>query len=617
MTYEKQALVRYLLPKFLRIQKFGDFWAVRGVSFQLERGSVLGVIGPNGAGKSTLLNLCSGITAPTEGEIKVGGKVASLLTLGAGFHNDLTGEENVYLNGAILGLTIKEIRRKIDDIIRFSELGSLIEAPLQTYSAGMMMRIGFAIAIHADFDILVIDEIMAVGDGAFQRKCYAKLQEFKELGKGIILASHGLETIETFCDRVLLLEAGRQVAYGDSSSVVAVYRKRMNGNGDSLLTPAEKKRILLSLHGSGKSKSRPIPSEINWVRGAWRQRFGMGKARIEKVQLLDKDSQQITELSSGDLLKIRVEYQVEEPIYDPHFGVAIYRDDGVYCFGPNTRFDGIPIDQLSVGKGWFQITYPRVSLLTGRFSLTIAIWEKEEIQGYDYHHGMYPFKIRSNHSEYGVTSLSHQWMQGGKDLASQGNLMIGHSFFQKEMEERIGLWLKNRPIQILQNGMHLESFRITQDLDDRENPFVTGDTMVMKGSFTANKPVDQVAIWIGIFRKDGILCYGMSSLADGVLLEFQEGKNNDWGIRFPMIPLLRGQFKVVVAWMNLHQDIWGVIPEAGLFEIKETLLHHGLVLMEREWRSSAFGWRKQVGRLFYGTKPLSKLALCFNSCSRL
>jgi hypothetical protein len=141
--------------------------------------------------------------------------------------------------------------------------------------------------------------------------------------------------------------------------------------------------------------------------------------------------------------------------------------------------------------------------------------------------------------------------------------------------------------------------------------------MVMKGSFAANKPVDQVAIWIGIFRKDGILCYGMSSLADGVLLEFGEGKNNDWGIRFPKIPLLRGQFKVVVAWMNLHQDIWGVIPEAGLFEIKETLLHHGLVLMDREWRSSAFGWRKQVGRLFYGTKPLSKLALCFNSCSRL
>lgn len=598
VTYEKQALVRYLLPKFLRVEKFGNFWAVRNISFRLEPGEVLAVIGPNGSGKTTLLNLCSGITVPTEGEIVVNGRVVSLLTLGAGFHPDLSGEENIYLNGAILGLSVREIRRKMSAIVKFSGLGHLISAPLQTYSAGMMMRLGFAIAIQADFDLLVIDEILTVGDTLFQQKCLAKLEEFRKQGKSFILATHGLETVESFCDRAILLETGRKIAYGNSGEIVHIYRERMNGNGSHALgpTPREKKKIFLSLQGSGAEKDRAVPGEIHWTRRKWRHRSGMGKAEIEKVRLLDREGQEVHTMDSGGWLKIRVEYEVIEAIEDPHFGVAIYRDDGVYCYGPNTRYDGIPIKRLESGWGWFELTYPSLSLLGGRFSLTVAIWEREERHGYDYHHAMYPFRICSTRPDYGVVFLPHQWFLSGEPLASQGNLMMGHNAFQRAMEEKIGQWMKSSSTPSIQKGIQLDSFEV-MDEHQTPSPFSIGDTLTAKGVFRTDRPQDQMAIWVGIFREDGILCYGTSSLMDGILFELNPGKT-EWEIRFPRISFLRGRFKVALAWGNLYRAIGGIVPTAGEFEIKEILPHHGLVSFKREWKGSALGWSGWKNHLF-------------------
>ncbi|GEM_PF-16653 len=596
ITYEKGALVRYLLPKFLRMQKFGDFWALRNISFSLEAGEVLGVIGPNGSGKTTLLNLCSGITDPTEGQVIVHGKVASLLTLGAGFHPDLSGEENIYLNGAILGLSVREIRKKMDAIIQFSGLGHLIEAPLQTYSAGMMMRLGFSIAIQASLDLLVIDEILTVGDTAFQKKCFAKLEEFRKMGKAIILATHGLETVESFCDCALLLETGRNIADGDPREIVEVYRRRMNGNGehDTGLSPQEKKKILLALRGGGNQKSHLRPNEFEWTHGAWRQRFGMGKAEIKNIQILNKEGQEVETIKAGDFLKIRVEYQVTEPIADPHFGIAIYRDDGVYCFGPNTRFDGIKTRLLEPGDGWFELSYPSIPLLGGRYSLTVAIWEKEEQKGYDYHHAMFPFKIKSSRPDYGVVFLPHQWLLAGDELASQGNLMMGFGAFQREMEEKIGRWLKGIQTTSMQGGVELKMLEVTP-YPPHQRVLTTGETLLISGIFQSEKPIDQVALWVGLFREDGILCYGTSSLADGILFDLNPGKT-EWGIQFPKIPLLRGKFRIGIAWGDLRQQVWGIAPEAGWLEMKETLSHHGLVAIPRKWRGSAFGWRSFVGK---------------------
>ena len=598
ITYEKQALVRYLLPKFLRMQKFGDFWAVRNISFRLEPGEVLGVIGPNGSGKTTLLNLCSGITVPTEGEIVVNGKVASLLTLGAGFHPDLSGEENIYLNGVILGLSIREIRKKMDTIIKFSGLGHLVSAPLQTYSAGMMMRLGFAIAIQANFDLLVIDEILTVGDTLFQQKCLAKLEEFRKQGKSFILATHGLETVESFCDRAILLETGRKIIYGRPGEVIHIYRERINGNGLHAqgFTQWEKKEIFLSLQGSGAEKDRVVPGEIHWTRGKWRHRSGMGKAKIKKVILLDREGQEIHTMDSGEWLKVRVEYEVIEMIEDPHFGVAIYRDDGVYCYGPNTRYDGIPIERLEPGNGWFELIYPSLTLLGGRFSLTVAIWEKEEVHGYDYHHGMYPLKIRTVRSDYGVSFLPHQWFLSGKQLASLGNLMMGHNTFQRAMEEKIGQWMKDPRVPAIQKEIQLDSFEVT-NFQQTQPPFSMGETLIFKGIFRTDRPQDQIAIWVGIFREDGILCYGTSSLMDGILFELDAGKT-EWEIRFSRVPFLRGRFKIALAWGDVYQSVWGIIPTAGEFEIKETLPHHGLVSFKREWRGSALGWNGWLGRRY-------------------
>lgn len=595
MTYEKGALVQYLIPKFLRLQRFGDFWAVRNISFKLEPGQVLGVIGPNGSGKSTLLNLCSGITEPSEGSLVIGGKVVSLLTLGAGFHPDLSGEENIYLNGVILGLTIKGIRRKLDAIVKFSGLGHLIEAPLQTYSAGMTMRLGFAIAIQAPFDLLVIDEILTVGDGAFQQKCFAKLLEFKKQGKSLILTTHGLDTVESFCDRVLLLETGRDVAQGDPKEVVGFYRERMNGNGRRAwgLTLAEKKKLLLSLQGGGDEKERPRPTETHWIQGGWGKRFGVGKAEIKKVQLLNEENQPLKIINSGDYLRVRVEYEVKEKIRDPHFGVAIYRSDGVYCFGPNTRFDGIRIGSLEPGEGWFQIVYSSLSLLSGHFSLGVAIWDREEEHPYDFHRAMYPFRIRTVRPEYGIASLSHRWILSGVDQESQGNLMMGHSVFQREMEERIGSWLNGDQVTSMQGGVEVELLEVR----GKGGSISTGETLLLKGVFKSDRPVSQLSVWFGIFRDDGILCYGTSSLADGVLFELEPGKT-EWGVLFPRIPLLRGKFHVSLAWCDLRQQTWGMIPEVGFFEIKETLPHHGLVSIKRQWKGSPLGWKGLIGRRY-------------------
>lgn len=200
-----------------------EFWALRDVSFAVEVGETLGIIGENGSGKSTTLKLISGVLVPTEGKVTVDGKVSALLELGAGFHPDLIGRENIFLNGSILGFSHREMNAKLDSIVEFSELGSFIDVPLKHYSAGMYMRLGFAIAIHVDFDILLIDEVLTVGDESFQKKCLNEITHFKRRGRTIIFVSHDLNAVEAICDRVLLLNKGRIESEGEGREVITAY----------------------------------------------------------------------------------------------------------------------------------------------------------------------------------------------------------------------------------------------------------------------------------------------------------------------------------------------------------------------------------------------------------
>ncbi|EKD90510.1 MAG: hypothetical protein ACD_31C00002G0009 [uncultured bacterium] len=216
----KQALLDLFRPN-----KQEDFWALKDISFKIRKSETVGIIGDNGSGKSTILKLIAGVVAPTSGWISVNGKVSPLIELGAGFHPELTGRENIYLNGTILGLTEREIDKKFDEIVAFSELENFIDTPVKHYSSGMYMRLGFSIAISVDPDILLIDEILAVGDISFQKKCFEKIKEFKRKEKTIVIISHSMEVIRMFCEKAMLIRNGRCIGFGDTKKLVGSYIK--------------------------------------------------------------------------------------------------------------------------------------------------------------------------------------------------------------------------------------------------------------------------------------------------------------------------------------------------------------------------------------------------------
>ncbi len=233
VSHQKDNLIEGFVPKFSFQKENEEFWALRNITMAVDKGKIIGIIGRNGAGKTTLLSICAGIYAPTEGSVKLNGRVSNLLTLGAGFQDELSGRENIYLDGSILGMTQKEIESKYDNIVQFSELDGFLDTPLHAYSQGMRMRLGFSVTIHVDFDILIIDEMLSVGDVSFQKKCYERLVDFKRQGKTMLLTSQDLDIVERLCDEIYLLENGRIHAQGDPELVASRYLQLLNEKGFS------------------------------------------------------------------------------------------------------------------------------------------------------------------------------------------------------------------------------------------------------------------------------------------------------------------------------------------------------------------------------------------------
>lgn len=230
LTEQRNKVIQGFFPSLPREKIGTEFWALRGINMEVEKGKVIGIIGRNGAGKTTLLNILAGISSSTIGKIEINGRVFCLLTLGAGFQDELTGKENIYLNSSILGMSRNEINKRYCSIVEFSGLDGFLDFPLQTYSQGMRLRLGFSIATSLDFDIMLIDEIISVGDGSFQRKCFDRMANFKKQGKTMVITLHSLDYIERICDEVFLLEGGRLIASGGSIEVVNRYRKLLNEN---------------------------------------------------------------------------------------------------------------------------------------------------------------------------------------------------------------------------------------------------------------------------------------------------------------------------------------------------------------------------------------------------
>jgi len=346
-----------------------QFWALQDVSLAVERGETVGLIGPNGAGKSTVLKLISRLIEPTSGRIKVNGRVGALLELGAGFHPDLTGRENIYLNGSILGLNRREIGQRLEPIIQFAELERFIDVPVRNYSSGMLMRLGFAVATSLQPDILLIDEVLAVGDQAFQAKCLQRIAQMREQGVTILFVSHSLETVRRLCHRTIWLDEGRVQAIGPVAEVTVDYLSRVWKDTN----------IRLMAEGDATGRGR---------------RWGSGEAIVTNVEFRDGTERVRRVFQTGDTFVARVHYRARQPVHRPAFGVAIYREDGAHINGPNTVQSGHEIDVID-GEGTVDYVIESLPLLPGRYEFTAAIYDYHSVHPYDHRHRAYTFEVQA------------------------------------------------------------------------------------------------------------------------------------------------------------------------------------------------------------------------------
>jgi ABC-type polysaccharide/polyol phosphate transport system ATPase subunit len=379
------------------------FTALDGVSFEVPAGCTFGVIGENGSGKSTLLKLLAGITKPTRGQLTVNGRISALIELGAGFHPEISGRENVAINGIMLGLTRKEIDERFDDIVDFAELRAFIDAPVKTYSSGMYMRLGFAVAIHVDPEVLLIDEVLAVGDEAFTRKCLDKIGEFRRRGKTILLVSHSLGLVEKMCDEVLWMRRGRKADQGDPKRVVDAYLTYVAGGEEALLA-----REHGHLPGEQPETAPTGPADS----GPYREgRWGAKEVEITSVRLLDDRGHERHVFVPGEALAIQLGVRAAQPIEDFVFGIGLFTAEGVSVYGTNTHLEDFTPTRLD-GSGEVTFLVDNLQLVEGTYLLDVAV-HRGDGTPYDYHRGLYSFRVKSRIKDVGVHRLPHRWTFAG------------------------------------------------------------------------------------------------------------------------------------------------------------------------------------------------------------
>jgi lipopolysaccharide transport system ATP-binding protein len=333
----------------IRNLKSEPFWALKDVSFEVTQGEVVGIIGRNGAGKSTLLKILSRITEPTTGRVRIRGRVASLLEVGTGFHPELTGRENVFLNGAILGMSREEIKRKFDEIVAFAEVEQFLDTPVKRYSSGMYVRLAFAVAAHLEPEILIIDEVLAVGDYEFQRRCLGKMNQVARGGRTVLFVSHNMTAIEELCPQSILLKNGRIERSGPTHQVVADYLSS-------------------------------TAAQSAWEIDGQTDREGTGSARITRLELLAAETDTLIEsLTFRQSFRLRIHYHANKRLTDPRFGFALLSDKGERVFLTETIEVNFRIPAIEEGEGWFDCLVSTPNLLPGLFFLEVWIVERVNV----------------------------------------------------------------------------------------------------------------------------------------------------------------------------------------------------------------------------------------------
>ena len=357
-----------------RRHRVEHFWALRDVSFHVAPGRMSGLVGQNGAGKSTLLRLIGGVGRPDEGEVETCGRLGALLELGAGFHPDLTGREGVYVNGVISGLTRRQVDERFDEIVDFAELQEFIHSPLRTYSTGMQMRLAFAVAVHTDPELLLIDEVLAVGDAAFQRKCLDRIARVRSDGCTIVLVSHDARLIRELCDEALWLDGGRVAQAGGAARVVDAYLAHVEAREQ-------------------RAEKVDTPSS----------RLGLNGVRITRL-----DGTPAPQIERGEPLQVEMVLEASEDVDGPLLFVALTREDGQVCCALDSEAD-LTLGRL-VARRHVQLVIDRLDLVPGRYFVDVGAYTGDWAEVYDYHYHRYPLEVTGPQGRKGVVAPPHRWL---------------------------------------------------------------------------------------------------------------------------------------------------------------------------------------------------------------
>ncbi|MBU1125467.1 MAG: Wzt carbohydrate-binding domain-containing protein [Candidatus Omnitrophica bacterium] len=523
----------------------------------MDKGEIVGVIGRNGSGKSTLLNVIAGGLAPSEGEIFVEGRVSALLALGAGFNDEFTGKENIYLSASLLGLGRKDTEKVFNDIVDFSELGEFINAPLGSYSGGMKMRLGFSVAIHKDFDILVTDEVIAVGDMGFQKKCFERMADFKRQGKSMIIAAQDIAMVERLCDRVILLEDGRMCAEGSSQAIIEQY-----------LMLLSKKKILSDASRSYLS-ARPAGwrDDLHTVEVNDREEQ---KVTIPFVQFTNKWGQEVRAVKLLDGVKVRVDLAANTEIDDFHFAIDIFREDGVCCYGADTQRDGLGMSKMGVGSGYFELTCERFIFMPGMYYVNAVIWDKSNSFAFAKFKSP-PFEVTGNPHLGDLAVLTSKWSNSFFSFSLDTKLL-------PHLENLTDAWEK----ETNSSGVGIDMLSLLNVYGARDQLFHMGRELRIKTDFRFDKSlrsrVSGSVLWVGVYREDGIYCHGsIKRIAScGPQTEI---------LYYPKLMLLPGQYRVSAGiWDANSKQFLAYTHGLVVFHVVSEKHDHGTVYLPHRWK---------------------------------